>query len=193
MEKRYVKKFAEIAEKLRTADDKEAYRILKRTQFGLLDDAMRSLVKKDFSLDRRDAVTLISENTPTYDKNRFLSIGRGIYCSAWYNSKRPDEFLCVGLDCANLKKIKILIDLSKGQNNKHRYFVGKSTSDAKATITPPAELTAIIAGLAGFRETAPGIWVKNLGRVDNLAQFKRMILPVWEETFNALKPFGDQW
>ena len=192
MEKKHVTKFAEIAEKLRTADDKEAYRILKRMQFRLLDDAMRSLVKKDFSLDPYEAVVLISENTPTYDSDRYFSVGQGIYCSAWYNSKRSDEFLGVGLDCVNLKKIKIFIALSKGQDNKYRYF-SESASDEKATITPPAKLAAIIAGLAGFRETAPGIWVKNLGRVDNLAQFKRMILPVWEETFCALKPFGDQW
>ena len=34
MEKKYVEKLAEIVEKLRTADDREAHRIIDRLQYG---------------------------------------------------------------------------------------------------------------------------------------------------------------
>ena len=60
-------------------------------------------------------------------------------------------------------------------------------------IETPKALAEIIASLDGFSEKKPGMWSRSLGAVKSIAQARRLILPVWENTYNALKPFGDAW
>ena len=189
MEKKYVTKFAEIAEKLRTADDKTAYRILERMQFGVLEKAMLSLVKKDFSLDKRSTISLLCQTVRQdgckggYD----VSVSQGFWCT-WYNSEDQNEKIVVGLDCSNLKMVKIFI----GHVNDYTSW-GTLFDEGDEFSAPPAELKSIIDKLEGFSEQKPGLWVRPLGEVKNLAQAKRSIKPVWESVYNAIKPFGDKW
>ena len=187
MEKKYVKKLAEIVEKLRTADDKTAYRILDRMRFGILDKAMLSLVKKDFSLDKREAVSLLSQAVLPGGSDVHVYMSRGFFCS-WHNSKDQYEKIAVGLDCTNMKQVKLLV----GHTNETTARAGILEEDA-AFVAPPAELKAIVDGLEGFSEKKPGFWVRPLGEIKNLAQAKRLLKPVWDEVFNAIEPFGDAW
>ena len=91
MEKKYVKKLAEIVEKLRTADDREAHRILDRLQYGtFLHKAAVSLVKKDFSLDKKEAIALLARALPDDRSGLNINIGHGFYYG-WYNSKVADQ------------------------------------------------------------------------------------------------------
>ena len=183
MEEKYLKKFAEIVEKLRTADDREAYRILQRMQYGeFLHKAAISLVKKDFSLNQPDAVSLLGQ--VFLPKGRDIDVRQGFSCS-WYNSKAPDEKIVVGLDCSNMKRVKLLIGHGTGN-------ILIFSPDAIFS-APPAKLKTIVDGLEGFAEKKPGLWVRPLGEVKNLAQAKRLIKPVWDEVFNAIAPFGESW
>ena len=192
MEEKYLKKFAEIVEKLRTADNHEAYRILFRLQYGVpyesfLHKAALSLVKKDFSLDKREAIVLLAFAIAHSTLVMNVDHGHGFYVS-WYNSKSPNqaERISIVIDCSNLKKVVMQIAHTiKWRTNALNF-------DDHAT-PPPAELKAIVAGLEGFSEKKPGLWVRPLGEVKNLAQAKRLIKPIWNEVFNAIKPFGDAW
>ena len=187
MEKKYVTKFAEIAEKLRIADDKTAYRILDRIRFGVLDKAILSLVKKDFSLDKREAVSLLSQAVLPEGSDVHVYTSRGFFCS-WYNSKNPNEKIAVGLDCTNMKQVKLLV----GHTSEKTTRAGILEEDAAFT-APPAKLRGIISGIEGLSEQRPGLWLRPLGEVKNLAQAKRLIKPVWDSVYNAIKPFCDKW
>lgn len=188
MEKKYVKKFAEIAEKLQTADDKTAYRILERMQFGILEKAMLSLVKKDFSLDKRSAIsllcqTILQDGCKGYD----VAMSHGLWCT-WFNSKAPDEKIAVGLNCSNLKKVKIFIGHVKKETRWGLLF------DENAEFSePPAKFRTIINSLEGFSVQKPGLWARPLGEAKNLAQATRLIKPIWDSVYNAIKPVGDEW
>ena len=188
MEKKYVTTFAEIAEKLRTADDKTAYRILERMQFGVLEKAMLSLVKKDFSLDKRSAISLLCQ-TVRQDgcKGYDVSVSQGFWCT-WYNSKDQNEKIAVGLDCSDLKRAKILIGHVKNDTRWSLLF-----DEGAEFSEPPAKFRTIINSLEGFSEQKPGLWVRPLGEVKNLAQAKRLIKPIWDSVYNAIKPAGDEW
>lgn len=187
MEKKYVEEFAEIAEKLRTADDKAAYRILERMRFGVLDKAMLSLVKKDFSLDKREAVALLSQAIVPEGCNVHIYMSCGFACF-WNNSKDPDEKIAVGLDCTNMKQVRLLVGHMNEKTTRTEIL------DENAVFTAPsAKLKAIINGIEGLSEQKPGLWVRPLGEVKNLAQAKRLIKPAWDSAYNAIKPFGDKW
>ena len=111
MEKKYVKKLAEIVEKLRTADDREAHRILDRLQYGsFLHKAAVSLVKKDFSLDKEEAIVLLAHALPNDRSGLNVDHRHGFYYG-WYNSKvaNQTEKISIAIDCTNLKKVVMLI------------------------------------------------------------------------------------
>ena len=189
MEKKYVKKLAEIVEKLRTADDREAHRIIDRLQYGtFLHKAAVSLVKKDFSLDQREAIVLLAFAIPD-DTEHGLNVdhGHGFYYG-WYNGKSGNiaEKIAIAIDCTSLKKVVMQIAHTERKRGNDLNFADFAT-------TPPAELKAIVDGLEGFSEKKPGLWVRPLGEVKNLAQAKRLLKPVWDEVFNAIEPFGNAW
>ena len=188
MEEKYLKKFAEIVEKLRTADDREAHRILDRLQYGaFLHSAAVSLVKKDFSLDKGEAIVLLAHALP-HDRNGLNVEHRHGFYVSWYNSKSYNqaEKISIVIDCSNLKKVVMQIAHTTQKRTNALNFDDHATP-------PPAELKAIVAGLEGFSEKKPGLWVRPLGEVKNLTQAKRLIKPIWNEVFNAIKPFGDAW
>ena len=188
MEKKYVEKLAEIVEKLRTADDREAHRIIDRLQYGtFLRKAAVSLVKKDFSLDKREAIVLLAHALPSDRSGMNVDLWHGFYYG-WYNSKVADqaEKISIAIDCTNLKKVVMLIAHTEQKRTNMLNFADFAT-------TPPAELKAIVDGLEGFSEKKPGLWVRPFGEVKNLAQAKRQIKPIWDEVFNAISPFGDAW
>jgi|GEM_PF-5599868 len=188
MEKKYVAKLEEIVEKLRTADDREAHRILDRLQNGaFLHKAAVSLVKKDFSLDQREAIVLLAFAIPQDRTGLNVSHGHGFYYS-WYNSKVANqvEKISIAIDCTSLKKVVMQI-----AHTEHKPTSGLNFADF--AITPPAELKAIVDGLEGFTEQKPGLWIRPLGEIRNLAQAKRLIKPVWDVVYNAIAPFGDAW
>jgi len=188
MEKKYVKKLEEIVEKLRTADDREAHRILDRLQNGaFLRKAAVSLVKKDFSLDQREAIVLLAFAIPQDRTGLGVSHGHGFYYN-WYNSKVANqvEKISIAIDCTSLKKVVMQIAHTKRKRTSGLNF-------ADFAITPPAELKAIVNGLEGFTEQKPGLWVRPLGEVRNLAQGKRLIKPIWDVVYNAIAPFGEAW
>ena len=188
MEKKYLRKFEEIAEKLRTADDKTAYRILDRMQTGMfLIKAARSLVKKDFSLDKGEAIILLGHAIPSQECNLNIDHRRGFYCNCWCNSKNKNEKISLVLDCSNLKKVVMQIAITRGKGTNALIF------DDKVLVAPPAELKAIVGNLEGFSEKKPGLWTRPLGEAKNLVQAKRLIKPVWDSVYNVIKPFGDQW
>ena len=188
MEKKYVKKLAEIVEKLRTADDREAHRILDRLQYGtFLHKAAVSLVKKDFSLDKEEAIVLLAHALPN-DRNGLNVDHRHGFYYGWYNSKvaNQTEKISIAFDCTNLKKVVMLIAHTEQKRTNMLNFSDCAT-------TPPAELKAIVDDLEGFSEKKPGFWIRPLGEIKNLAQAKRLLKPVWDEVFNAISPFGDAW
>ncbi len=104
----------------------------------------------------------------------------------WYNTERPDENISLCLDCHNLKNLVFSIIVWKKTDE-------KLMIELDNLVEPPAELVEIIAGLDGFLKEKTGMWSKSLGSVNSLAQAKKIILPVWENVYNAIKPFGDKW
>ena len=188
MEKKYVTKLAEIVEKLRTADDRKAHRILDRLQYGtFLHKAAVSLVKKDFSLDKEEAIVLLAYALPNDRSGLNVDHRHGFYYG-WYNSKvaNQTEKISIIMDCSNLKKVVMQIAHTEQKRTNMLNFADYAT-------TPPAELKTIVDGLEGFSEKKPGFWIRPLGEVRNLAQAKRLIKPIWDEVFNAIEPFGDAW
>lgn len=188
MEMKYVKKLEEIVEKLRTADDREAHRILNRLQYGtFLRKAAVSLVKKDFSLDQREAIVLLAFAIQQDRTGLHVSHDHGFYYS-WYNSKKRktmSEKIYLAIDCSNMKKAVMKIAHTGKSNN---------SLDFDDKVTPaPAEFKAIVDSLEGFTEQKPGLWIRPLGEVRNLAQAKRLIKPVWDVVYNAIAPFGEAW
>ena len=182
MKKRHLERIAEITEKLRTASDKEAYCILTKCE-ALIEKAKIDLVKKDFSLYLPEAIFQISCILPKHGSS--IDIKRGIEVS-WYNTECAEERISLHLDCRKLNDFIISI-------------VAWKTTDERTMIQwdnlieMPKALEKIITNLDGFSEKKPGMWSRSLGAVKSLAQAKRIILPVWEETYNAIKPFGDKW
>ena len=186
MEKKYVAKLEEIVEKLKTADTREAFRILHRLQYGpFLENAGRSLVKQDFSLNKNKAIILLT-HAITQQKHGFtVDLVRG-FSIAWFNSKkRKTKIIFLAIDCSNMKKVEMKI----AHTGKHN---GSLNFDDKVT-PPPAELKAIVDGLEGFTEQKPGLWIRPLGGIRNLAQAKRLIKPIWDVVYNAIAPFGEAW
>lgn len=110
---------------------------------------------------------------------------RGVDVS-WYNTECPEERISLHLNCRKLNDFIISI-------------VAWKTTDERTMIQwdnlieTPKALEKIITNLDGFSKKKPGIWSRSLDAVKSLAQAKRIILPVWEETYNAIKPFGDKW
>ena len=124
MEKKYVKKLEEIVEKLKTADTREAFRILHHLQYGpFLENAVRSLVKKDLSLDQREASVLLAFAIPQDRTGLHVSHGHGFYCS-WYNSKVANqvEKISIAIDCTSLKKVVMQIAHTKHKKTSERIF-----------------------------------------------------------------------
>ncbi len=188
MEKKYVKKLAEIVEKLKTADDREAHRILARLQYGtFLHKAAASLVKKDFSLDKGESIVLLA-HALQQDRNGLNVVLRHGFYYCWYNGKSGNiaEKISIIVDCSNLKKVTMMIAHTEQKRT-------NMLNIADFVTAPPAELKSIADGLEGFSEKKPGLWVRPLGEVRNLAQAKRLFKPIWDEVFNAIEPFGDAW
>ena len=184
MEKRHLERFAEITEKLATASDREAYRILTKCE-ALIEKAKIDLVKKDFSLSLTEAIFQISCILPQHG-GRCNDLTGGVYESCWYHSKCPEEHLSLHLDCQKLNDV--IISIVVWRKTDERTMIQWDN-----LIEPPKGLAEIIASLDGFSEKKTGMWSKSLGAVKSLAQAKRIILPAWEETYNAIKPFGDKW
>lgn len=182
MEKRHLERLEEFTKKLATASDKEAYRILTKCE-ALIEKAKIDLAKKDFSFSLSEAIFQVSYILPKHGCN--IDIKRGVDVS-WYNTECPEERISLHLDCRKLNDFIISI-------------VAWKTTDERTMIQwdnlieTPKALAEIIASLDGFSEQKTGMWSKSLGAVKSLAQAKRIILPVWEETYNAIKPFGDAW
>ena len=184
MRNQHLQRFTEIAEKLSTASDKEAFRLLSKCE-SLIEQAKKDLVKKDFSLHQGEAVIQIDSIIPRHG-NAYYEIGRGISDSCWYSTKHPEVQISLWLDCHNLKNIVFSIVVWKKTTE-------KTMIELDNLVEPPQGLAEIIAGLDGFSEKKTGMWSKSLGAVNSLAQARRIILPVWENTYNAIKPFGDKW
>ena len=184
MKNRNLQRLTEIAEKLPTASDKEAFSLLSKCE-TLIENAKKDLVKKDFSLHQGEAVIQIDNIIPRHG-NACYEMGRGICDSCWYSTKHPEVQISLWLDCHNLKNVVFSIVVWKNTSE-------KSMVDLNNLVEPPQGLAEIIAGLDGFSEVKTGMWSKSLGAVHSLAQARRIILPVWENTYNALKPFGDKW
>ena len=174
----------EIAGKLSTASDKEAFRLLIKCE-ALIEQAKNDLVKKDFSLHQGKAVFQIDYILPKHG-SRCDVMGRGISDSCWYNTEHPEVYISLYLDCQNLKNLVLSIVVWKKTTE-------KSMIEWDNLVEPPQGLVAIMAGLDGFSEEKTGMWSKSLGAVKFLAQARRIILPVWENVYNAIKPFGDKW
>ena len=184
MTKRHLTRLAEIYEKLSIASDKEAFSLLTKCE-ALIAKAKIDFVKKDFSLRLADAIFQISDILPRHG-SRCNDINRGIYESLWYSTEHPDEHISLCLDCHNLKNILFSIVVWKRTDEK---LMIKWDNLVK----PPKGLVKIMAGLDGFSEEKTGMWSKSLGTVNSIAQARRIILPVWENVYNAIKPFGDKW
>lgn len=182
MEKRHLERLEEFTEQLATASDRETYRILTRCE-AFIEKAKIELVKKDFSLYLPEAIFQISYILPKHGSN--VDMRRGVDVS-WYNSKCPEEHMSLHLDCRKLNNVIISI-------------VAWNTTDERTMIQwdnlieTPKALEEIITNLDEFSKQKPGMWNKSLGAVKSLAQAKRNILPAWNETYNALKPFVDAW
>ena len=186
MRKAYVEKFAEIVEKLRTADDRTAYRILCRLQDGLfLRNAVRSLVKRDFTLDKSEAIILLAHAIPQNSSGLNVDPGRGFYCG-WCKNKYMHEKITIVMDCSKLKNVIMQIAYTKDKRTNALDF-------DDFAVMPPVELKAVVDGLEGFAEQKPGLWVRPLGEVGNLAHAKRAIKPIWNEVYGKLESFSGKW
>ena len=189
MRKAYVEKFAEIVEKLRTADDRTAYRILCRLQDGIfLRNAVRSLVKRDFTLDKSEAIILLAHAIHQDGSGLNVDYGRrGFYCN-FHNSKNKNkpEQISIVMDCSKLKNVIMQIAYTKDKRTNALDF-------DDFAVMPPVELKAVVDGLEGFAEQKPGLWVRPLGEVGNLAHAKRAIKPIWNEVYGKLESFSGKW
>ena len=116
---------------------------------------------------------------------RSIQLTRGFF-ESWYNTECPEERLSLVLDCKKLNDIVISIVVWRKSNE-------RMSMEWNNLIETPKTLAEIIASLDGFSEKKPGMWSRSLGAVKSIAQARRLILPVWENTYNALKPFGDAW
>ena len=152
----------------------------------LIEKAKRSLVKKDLSLDTMEAVSLLESIIQSHGARHYAR-ARGFFDRCWYNTDNQDEGLVLYLDCQNLRNIIISIAVVKGKRSSNPLF---GTDDI---VPPPPALLEVLNGLEGFSKDEHNVWSRSLGAVKSLAQAKRIILPAWEETYNALKPFGDAW
>ena len=184
MERRHLKRLEEITEQLATASDKEAYRILTKCE-ALIEKAKIDLVKKDFSLSLSEAIFQISRILPNHG-SRCNDLKGSISESCWYRTECPEENISLHLDCQKLNDIIISIVVWRKTDE-------RTMIEWNNLMESPKALAESIASLDGFSEKKPGMWSKSLGAVKSLAQAKRIILPAWNETYNAIKPFGDAW
>ena len=50
----------------------------------------------------------------------------------------------------------------------------------------------IISKLSDFKEESSGLWTLSFGKIKNITQFKKEVLPVWNATLEMLKSFEEE-
>ena len=50
----------------------------------------------------------------------------------------------------------------------------------------------IISKLSDFKEESSGLWTRSFGKIKNITQFKKEVLPVWNATLEMLKSFEEE-
>ena len=187
MNKRYLEKLEKLVEKLKTASDKQAYKIIEELECGeFLGDIRHSIVKNDFSIDPFTANSVML-NLIEYHHSCLLHGGGYLWN---FNDNKIELGFHFDFKC----RLTLLVSTYKNVEDKC-YSMGyhnRTLAEFAEPVILSEEFAVSLANLEGFRVKEPGLWVRKFGKIKNLAQFKKEVLPVWNRTFELLKNFAEE-
>jgi hypothetical protein len=193
MNKRYITKLENLIKKLKTANDKEAYKMMKKLE-SFCEKAQVDIVKQDFSLSKNTAASIIMREFMVPFRYHRSIMSLDSVAVLWKNQQNKRERVALSVLYQHPCQIVLVImvykcDMVTGHAIPDRLALGSDYEPMEA----PEELAKILGSLKGFANKTPGVWVRKINKVKNLAQFKKEVLPICNEVYDTLKNFGENW
>ena len=176
MNKRNIEKLEKLVEILKTASPREAYNVVCELEgVDILHDILEDALKEDFSIAPLHARFLFCN-----DRQYFVCGMHDI--EMFYHFSSDDDW-----------ELKIVVAGQKQEPNEHMpegtlVRAYSSGINKKRKVGLP---TDIISKLSDFTEESSGFWVRNFGKIKNITQFEKEVLPVWIATVEMLESFEE--
>ena len=177
MNKRNIAKLEKLVEKLKTASPREAYNAVCELEgVDILHDILEDALKEDFSIAPSHARFFFCN-----DRQYFVC---GMYdIEMFYHFSSDDDL-----------ELKIVVAGQKQKTDEHmpKGTLADAYSFGIYKKRKGGLPTDIISKLSDFTEESSGFWARSFGKIKNISQFEKEVLPVWNATLEMLKSFEEE-